>query len=495
MSKKRKCSEEHRIFQEKWEDLYFVCNSNNKVQCLICCAIIAVRKEYNIRRHYDSLHKEKYHVYTGKIRHEKVSQLKSSLMKQRNFFSDINKTSEASVKASFAISEIIAKSSRPFVEGSFIKECMLKACEIICPEKCKRFGEVSLSANTVARRVTELAADSYQQLSSIGKNFEAFSLAIDESTDITDTAMCAVFVRGVDKKLNITEKLLDLIPLKGTTTGMDIFRALENCVERADFDWHKLVSVATDRAPAMRSEGVGLVGLLRNKMLGLGVSIQAIHCIIHQEAGPLWQEEMNNVMSIVVKTVNFIRSRALNHRQFKSFLEAMESEYGELLYHTDVRWLSRGNVLKRFFAMKEEIGLFMASKDADISELGDPKFNSDLAFLCDLTSHMNDLNTHLQGRTKVVTNMFDAIKSLKCKLLLWKTQVEVGNFAHFLSLQSLENVKNDDMKKYAGKMMKLHDEFDCRFREFLALGKEFAFFSTPMSVNIHSVSEEFQMEL
>ena len=429
------------------------------------------------------------------MRQEKVSELKSLLVKQKNYFTDINKASEASVKASFAISELIAKSSRPFVEGKFIKQCMLKACEILCPEKSRCFEDISLSANTVARRVTELAADSYQQLSSIGKKFEAFSLALDESTDISDTAMCAVFVRGVDKNLNITEELLDLIPMKGTTTGVDIFRELENCVERADFDWHKLVSVATDGAPAMRSERVGLIGLLRDKMQTLGVSIQAIHCIIHQEALCGKRLDMNNVMIVVVKTVNFIRSRALNHRQFKSFLEAMESEYGELLYHTDVRWLSRGNVLKRYFALREEIGLFMALKNAEIPQLGESKFNSDLAFLCDLTSHMNDLNTTLQGRTKVVTTMFDAIKSFKCKLLLWATQVEIGNFARFPTLSSLKNVDNYDMKQYADKIMTLHEEFDCRFQDFLALEKEFTLFSTPMSVNVQSVSAEFQMEL
>ena len=79
MSKKRKCSEEHRKFQEKWEELYFVCNSNEKVQCLICCAIIAVHKEYNIRRHYESLHKKKYHVYKGKMRQEKMSEVLDAL--------------------------------------------------------------------------------------------------------------------------------------------------------------------------------------------------------------------------------------------------------------------------------------------------------------------------------------------------------------------------------------------------------------------------------
>ena len=171
----------------------------------------------------------------------------------------------------------------------------------------------------------ETGSHSYQQLSSIEKKFKAFSRALDKSTDITDTAVCAVFVRGVDTNLNITEELLDLIPMKGTTTGFDIFRELENCVERAGFDWFYLVSVATDGARAMRSERVGLVRLLQNKMLELGVSIQAIHRIIHQEALCGKSLEMNNVMSVVVKAVNFIQSPALNHLQFKFFLETMES--------------------------------------------------------------------------------------------------------------------------------------------------------------------------
>ena len=101
MSKKLKCSEEHRKFQEKWEELYFVCNSNEKVQCLICCAIIAVHKEYNIRRHYESLHKKKYHVYKGKMRQEKVSELKSSLVKQKNYFTDTKQSQRSLCEGKF----------------------------------------------------------------------------------------------------------------------------------------------------------------------------------------------------------------------------------------------------------------------------------------------------------------------------------------------------------------------------------------------------------
>ena len=75
----------------------------------------------------------------------------------------------------------------------------------------------------------------------------------------------------------------------------------------------------------------------------------------------------------------------------------MESEYGELLYHTEVRWLSRGNVLKRFFALREEIGLFMAMKENDIPELSNPTFISNLAFLTDLADHLNTLNRGVSG--------------------------------------------------------------------------------------------------
>lgn len=69
--------------------------------------------------------------------------------------------------------------------------------------------------------------------------------------------------------------------------------------------------------------------------------------------------KMDCVMEWVVRTVNFIGARGLNHCQFDSFLRNKDVNHG-LPYHTEV--LSQGAMLKHFFEMPEEIGQFIEKK-------------------------------------------------------------------------------------------------------------------------------------
>ena len=175
----------------------------------------------------------------------------------------------------------------------------------------KLFFNVSLSARTVTRRIEELSDDAKTRQQDCSKNLQYFSIAIDESTDTTDTAQLAVFVRGVSSNFDIFEDFLKLIPTKGTTTGADILKALLQCINSLSLDLSKLVSVTTDEAPSMIGKNKGAVALLQKHLedLGRNGKITEVHCLIHQEALCAKTTNLKSVMDTVVKAVNMILSQ------------------------------------------------------------------------------------------------------------------------------------------------------------------------------------------
>ena len=93
-------------------------------------------KEYNIQRHYSANHQD-YKACSGQIRKDKVQSLIRELSVHQNIFTNTNSESEKAVRASFAISKLIAKKYKPFTDGEFIKECVITLAQIMCPEKQK----------------------------------------------------------------------------------------------------------------------------------------------------------------------------------------------------------------------------------------------------------------------------------------------------------------------------------------------------------------------
>lgn len=338
-----------------------------KPVCLLCGESVAVMKEFNLRRHHETKHADKDKDMDMEHRLQKVEELKQGLESRQALFRKAKKQSEAAVKASFILAEEIAKSARPFTEGDFIKNCMLKVCDEVCPDKRQLFSNVSLSRNTVAERVDELSINLKEQLVKKGKEFIAYFLAVDESTDISDIAQLSIFIRGVDSSLSVTEEFLALRPMHDTTTGHDLYEEVSRCVNEMGLPWEKLVGLTTDGAPAMCGHRSGLVARIRQKMQEENVpsELTAYHCIIHQESLCGKALKMEHVMSTITRAVNFIRAKGLNHRQFKAFLSELETEHGDLPYHTEVRWLSQGKVLQRCFELREEICLFLDSKGKD----------------------------------------------------------------------------------------------------------------------------------
>ena len=117
----------------------------------------------------------------------------------------------------------------------------------------------------------------------------------------------------------ILEELLSTESLKDCTRECDIFSAVEHGFDSNNINWDNLVGVTTDDAPSMMGHKQGLIHFLKNKLKHSNNTnkFHHYHCIIHQEN--LIAQVLNmNVINDAIKTVNFIKKHAFNHRQFKT---------------------------------------------------------------------------------------------------------------------------------------------------------------------------------
>lgn len=236
-----------------------------------------------------------------------------------------------------------------------------------------------------------------------------------------------------------------MVPITDPTSEKDLFLYVEKSLEKFHVDWSKLVSVTTDGVPAMVCDNIGLVANLKSKveMFCRDAELKSIHCIIHQKLFFTKKLKLELVMGVMINTMSWLRSWGSDHRQFSALLEELNAQYGNMLYHMKVRWLSHGMMLKRFFELRKEIDLFLSPKGKSLPQLRD--WIRDLAFLVDIINHLNSLNISLQIRSQVVTQMYDSICSFLAKLNLWETHLAVNNLAHFPTLKSVSRNESDGL--------------------------------------------------
>ena len=60
-------------------------------------------------------------------------------------------------------------------------------------------------------------------LESKAANLKFYASVIDENINATDTALLAIFARGIDNKYDVIEEMASLAPLKDTAKPPDIF--------------------------------------------------------------------------------------------------------------------------------------------------------------------------------------------------------------------------------------------------------------------------------
>ena len=73
----------------------------------------------------------------------------------------------------------------------------------------------------------------------------------------------------------------------------------------------------------------GRFGGLRTLVLGAAVNVKWTHCLIHREALASQQlgDDLNGMLEVVVKTVNFVKARPLNARFFQRLCDELGADH------------------------------------------------------------------------------------------------------------------------------------------------------------------------
>ena len=267
---------------------------------------------------------------------------------------------------------------------------------------------ISFSRHTIQRRQQEIARDMSSSLQKkVKQESSLFSLVVDESTDITDSAQLLIFIRSLSSDFKLTEDLLSMETLSSRTCGEGIFNSVKDACIREKLNLKNLRGICTDGAPAMTGSVRGFVSRF-SKYVSTEFNNQLtnLHCIIHQEALCVKSMALNSTLKCVNGVILFIRSRALNHRQFRELLELSDNSCEDVLYHTAVRWLSQSETSRRVLQLRKEIIEFYS-----------------LALLVDILSHVNTLNRSLQGKEMTVCILYKKVRDFKDEFRLLKHQI------------------------------------------------------------------------
>lgn len=416
-------------FIRKYDESYilfgFIPNSENqnfeKPQCVICGEILSneALKPSKLIRHLQTKHKElssKPKEFFERKRDElKVCQKQMHLLSHTNV---------AALRASYKVAFRIAKAKKPYIIGEqLLIGCIKDVCQEMLGEcAATKVSRVPLSNDTIARRISDIANDMEEQLIHQIKLTNWFSLQLDESTDIANLAILLVYIR-FEHDGDLKEEYLCSISLPTNTTSAEVFKALNGyIVDQSGLSWRYCIGICTDGAAAMTGRHSGVVARIK----AVAPECKSTHCCIHREslATKKISVELNNILNEIVKIVNYVKANALNSRIFASLCDDMGADHKQLLLHAEVRWLSRGKVLSRVFELRNELAVFMQHRKPDWSQMcHDANWVAKLAYLSDIFSVFNELNSSMQGKMSSVFATADKIDGIKRRLEAWKARV------------------------------------------------------------------------
>ncbi|XP_064412969.1 zinc finger BED domain-containing protein 5-like [Latimeria chalumnae] len=470
-------------------------------QCLQCMQVLANEslKENKLKRHLNTVHPNFVDKPLSFWKEKEANVKRMRLDAPSNL---VTVSLEKVTKASFEVAWRIARCKKPHNIGEeLVKPAALAMVRTVCGDEiAKKLELVQLSDNSIKRRIDCMSQDILEQVVHGLKQARKFVIQIDESVDIEDNPQLMVFVRYKTDD-NIVEEFLFCEPLRTTTTGQDIFEMVNVFFKQQNLHWMDCCAVCADGAPAMMGSRVGFCTRVKE----VNPDVVIIHCFLHRDnlATKEIQPELHSVLKDAIQIVNFIKARALNSRLFRVMCEEMGSEHQHLLYHSEVRWLSRGKILSRVMLLRTEIEIFLREKKHSLADrFKDEAWLAKLAYLSDIFQHLNELSTEMQGRNRTIVDIGEKISSFKRKLALWREKMSKGKIAAFPGLNEfLEDAAEVSIKDlveiFQEHLAKLQTEMDRYLPQNVDLQKH-SWVRNPFDLDVHEVGNDvdgFQEEL
>ncbi|GFX19714.1 protein ZBED8 [Trichonephila clavipes] len=183
------------------------------------------------------------------------------------------------LQASYNISQVISKSVKLHTIG---EELTLPAVEevlkTVIPKSASNIiKRIPLRNNTFQRHIDEMSQDIESFLCDYLQTTH-FSLHLDESTLPGNESLLLAYVRFIMDQEHHEETLFART-LTTDTKGESIFNVLKVYFMENSIPLSNIISVATDRAPAMIRRYRGFIGHLKQDVPG----VLAIHCVIHRQ--------------------------------------------------------------------------------------------------------------------------------------------------------------------------------------------------------------------
>lgn len=454
-----------RHYSEEYLKFGFVStgSDNHLPVCVICLTTLSneCMKPSKLKRHLETKHPDHMTKSLDFFKNKK-SELLSAKKIIHNTCCTGSKN-ENLVMASYEISKLIAENGYSHTVGEKLIMPVLKIVTSRVFEKKQenQLKLLSLSNNTVKRRIVDMAEHIQATLIQRVQLSQFFALQVDESTDVADNANLICFVRYVYND-TAHEDLLFCKALTTRTTAEEIFNTMNDFITQHGIEWKKCVGLSSDGARAMAGLRTGVFPRVKT----VAPECVWVHCSIHREALATKKIPalLNSTVQESVKFINFIKSRPMNSRIFTVLCNEMGSEHEHLLLHCEVRWLSKGNVLKRLFELRNEVLLFLeehppTSKDT-IFEFRD-RFHDltwllKLAYLCDIFDFLNELNKNLQGDKVDVFKVSEKVEAAIKKIQFWLSRLNKGNYSGFITLTDFKNQHGCEIPDEVSTVIKEH---------------------------------------